>query len=180
MIMVFLLLPCMIYLSMRVVLIDPRLPAEKPSLFGLLVSICLGTLPVFLFWAPDSLLFNFLLALAISTIVSPILFSSMKTDDSVSWIKDKIFISVIRFVIATILIFPLTYFGTGWFIALASISIFSFLSWIPLWVSANGDVRTYAFSWLASCYVLSIYYVLVSESKVTPENWAKLLSFLQV
>jgi len=180
MLFIFLLLPYMIYLSMKVVLIDPRLPYDKPTIFELFISICLGTLPVFLYWAPKSLIFNFLLAVAISITVTPILFSTCKSNERFSWPKDKIYFSIIKFIFATILIYPLTYFGTDWFLALTVISIFLFLSRFSLWHEAKGNTRSYLVSFLASCYVLFTYYLLLGESKIQPENWASLISFLQI
>ncbi|MBV7541981.1 hypothetical protein [Acidovorax sp. sic0104] len=171
MLFLFILLPFLIFYVMRVALIDPREPNDEYSKLGMTITIVLGVLPTLLFWAPASALFNASLVLALSAVMTPIAFSSMKTDTAGEWVKDKLFLVAIRTIVAAALVGVLTYLGSGWFLAVAGFAVFLFLSRLGLWVAASGDPGRYWRALFGSAILMAIYYVMVDASQLTPKTW---------
>jgi len=111
--------------------------------------VLLGSLPMVLFWDRDSALFNASLALGMSTVFSPLIFSAMNTDDKISWIKDKVFVVLGRLTFAAVLAIVHTFVRVEWFLLLGAIALFCFLSRWPVWMLAGGNRRRYLLALMA-------------------------------
>lgn len=171
-------MPVLLYFSLPILLVDPRIPSDKPNSIVLWVYIGLISLPAFLSWAPDSGLYNASLALGMSLLLTPMIFSTMRTDDFGEIARDIIFLIVVRTVFAAVLAIPLTWFASWWFIILGAIAIFSFYTRMYLWIPANGDASRYLVAILCCALILSIYFVLVDQSEVSPHTWSRWRDFL--
>ena len=171
MLFLFLLLPFLLFYVMKVALIDPREPHEKYSKLGMSVTIALGILPTLLFWSPASALYNASLVLALSAVMTPLFLSSMRTDTTEEWVRDKIFLVATRTIGAGMIAGILTYFGPKWFLAIAGITVFSFLSRLEMWLAASGSLVKYMGAVIGSAILMTIYYVMVDASQLTPNTW---------
>lgn len=156
---------------MKVALIDPREPREKYSKLGMTITIVLGVLPTLLFFAPASALYNASLVLALSAVMTPLLLSSMQTDTTEEWVRDKIFLVATRTIGAGMIAGVLTYFGPKWFLAIAVIAVCSFLSRLGLWLAASGSLVKYMGAVIGSAILMAIYYVMVDASQLSPDTW---------
>lgn len=171
-------LPLLLFLLARVSLVDPREPTDKPSRLGLFCTILAGSLPVLFYWAPHSAIYNASLALALSVVLTPLLFGAMKTDGGAEWVRDKLFLAGARTIFAAILAVPLTFLRSWWFLVLGTLALFSFLTRLHLWVLMGGNPKKYVGALLSALFIVSIYYVMVVESRITPHTWTDWRNFL--
>jgi len=182
-----LLLPFLLFKSFRVVSADPRVPAEQPGTLGVLASTAICLSPALFISAPASPLFNACLALGLSTLVSPMLFSAMSTgghstwiEDKAAWLRDKIFVLVVRTLAAAAIAVPLIWLDRSWFYVLAALALVSFISRWAMWNDAGGSSSKYGRAvFFAFCGLLA-YSQMVNASELSPENWTDWRGFLSV
>jgi len=173
-----LLAPVLLLLLMRVALVDPREPATHASALAVGVSVLLGWLPFWLVWAPDSPAFNAALCLALATVLTPLLFSAMKTEGARAWIGDKVFLVVVRSGTAAILAVPLMWCGSWWFIVLGALSLASFVSRSFMWTATGGSPRRYSGAVASGLVLVVMYWLLVESSQVTAASWTNWRGYL--
>jgi hypothetical protein len=173
-----LLLPVALFVLLRVALVDPRTPTEPAGNFGLAVAISVGSLPVAFAWAPDSPIYNVCLVFALSTVVTPVLFSAMKTDTPAEWLSDKVFLVGVRTAFALGLVVPLTYLRAYWFLVLAAIALASFATRFFVWVRNGGEPTRYVHAFGAAVAAFFLYFAMISESRVTASTWTNWREFI--
>jgi hypothetical protein len=176
---------------------DPLEPSKRPGRVGVFMSVLLAAFPMALFWLfsanPQYLLFNGILALAISTLVTPALFGNRLGPGWTSF-QNMIEKSVLRAIFVVAFAVLSTWFQPAWWYF-----VLWLLSWLSMGSREYGELlqvqyglgsdaeqqaavdswhRRYRRASWSFTLAMVAYAPIVINSRLTRETWADAKRFL--